>query len=159
VSLALNLNFFAFVASTKMGHGAFLQGQLSMGGIDPRRILHELGEVLFGIGCFVTVNWLAGLERRHPHRLEAWPVRALASVGRVSYSIYLTHVPVLAVVDHLTGFGFGPAGWAAQHVAGVTGSLAAGYAFHHLVERWFLKRPRWLPHDRVEPEEHRTAVA
>jgi peptidoglycan/LPS O-acetylase OafA/YrhL len=147
--LALNMNLFEFLAQTHLGGGRFLRGESRLLGMDARLLLHQWGEVLFGFACFVIVNRLSRLERTDLGRPHSWLARSLASVGKASYSIYLTHVPVLRVVEHVTGFGFGPWGWAARHLVSFAAALGVGAAFYWLVERWFLRRPKWLPLDQV----------
>ncbi len=57
------------------------------------------GDMIWGVGFFLWVNWAVTLERQWQHahrvpRLAAW----LASLGIFSYSLYLTHEIVL---EHL----------------------------------------------------------
>lgn len=68
--------------------------------------------------------------------------RSLVALGHFSYSLYLTHLPVLA----LGYFGLrrlgvtGPAFIATLTLLGTLLSLALAYAFHLLVERPFMRR-------------------
>lgn len=71
--------------------------------------------------------------------LESAPV---VLVGRFSYSLYLTHLPLLALCfTGLGSLGLGPVAFAVSLVGlGVLGSLLFAYAFHLAFERPFLTR-------------------
>lgn len=74
-----------------------------------------------------------------------WGLRLCASRGAVrlgtfSYSLYLVHAPVVAIVHNIVGlFALPPVGvLLALFAFGVPLSLAAGYVFYRLFERPFL---------------------
>lgn len=63
--------------------------------------------------------------------------RPVAALGTISYSLYLTHGPVLALVHAATG-GRSTADGLRLLALGVPASLAAAWAFYGLVERRFV---------------------
>jgi peptidoglycan/LPS O-acetylase OafA/YrhL len=103
--------------------------------------LHLLSAWLAGVACFVLLNrWL---RAEAGGRFDGRAVRWLAAVGVMSYSLYLTHSPVLRLCD----VGFGAAGanlsiaWVlARYAVCVPVCLGVAWAFFRLVERHFLNR-------------------
>jgi peptidoglycan/LPS O-acetylase OafA/YrhL len=90
----------------------------------------------FGMSFFVWINFAAAREQR-----QAWgPIaRALAHVGGWSYSLYLTHEPVIVAAKQIAvRAGIGAHG---VLVARLGAALAAGYLFHVVVERRFMNAP------------------
>jgi peptidoglycan/LPS O-acetylase OafA/YrhL len=87
----------------------------------------------------LTRQGMAGRSSRLLTWLE-W--RPLVALGHFSYSLYLTHLPVLALIY----FGLRARGVTGTPfiltlaVLGSLASLAVGYAFHVVVERPFMKR-------------------
>lgn len=87
----------------------------------------------------LTQQAAAGRRGRVLRLLESRP---LVELGHFSYSLYLTHLPVLA----LGYFALrqlqvtGPAFIATLTLFGTLASLAVAYAFHRLVERPFMRR-------------------
>ncbi len=79
-------------------------------------------------------------ERSRPLRLLE--SRALVGLGHFSYSLYLTHLPVLALSYFgLRRLGVSGAGFTLSlAVLGSLASLVVAYGFHLLVERPFMKR-------------------
>lgn len=96
-----------------------------------------LADPLWGVAYFVWLN-VACANERHVAAEGSRVVRLLANVGLWSYSLYLTHEPVLGFAKHL-GF---------RLQLGVGGVLALrivlpltlAYLFHVAVERRFLNR-------------------
>ena len=72
----------------------------------------------------------------------------LLALGTISYALYLTHYPVLALVHAGIGGGRSMADFAWLLAAGMPASLLVAGAFHRLVERRFLagSRGRNRPH-------------
>ena len=95
-------------------------------------------EQAFGLACAVGLATIVSIER---HRRLAVP-RILLMLGAASYSIYLTHFPLLSMFAKIaakTGvIGRIPAELAFIVVVMLT--VAAGYGFHRLVERPLLGR-------------------
>src|SRR4051794_14307498 len=82
-------------------------------------------------------------------RLPVWASRALASVGEVSFSMYLLHVTIIAAVMKLgpLTFGLAPTGAAALNalVLVLPATVAVSWITFRLIERPFLKlRVRYL---------------
>ncbi len=79
---------------------------------------------------------------RRGRLLALLETRPLVGLGHFSYSLYLTHLPVLAFgYFGLERLGLsGPAFVASLALFGGLASLAVGYGFHVLVERPFMKR-------------------
>jgi peptidoglycan/LPS O-acetylase OafA/YrhL len=86
---------------------------------------------------------LNGGDRPKPMLLRLLESRPLVRLGHFSYSLYLTHLPIVA----LCYFGLRPFALSAQArmasliALGVPASLAFAYVFFWLVERHFLGRP------------------
>ena len=83
--------------------------------------------------------------------LESRPALA---VGHFSYSLYLTHLPLLALCYFaLAGLGLSGATLVLMLLAlGVPASLLFGYLFYLGVERYFLRPPaRFMPSRRPVP--------
>jgi exopolysaccharide production protein ExoZ len=69
------------------------------------------------------------------------PPPALVRLGDASYAIYLCHLPIVALVAHTMG-----ARYLGLFVpAAMLASIAAGLAFHHLIERPLIRGFRALP--------------
>jgi peptidoglycan/LPS O-acetylase OafA/YrhL len=117
--------------------------------------LHLPSVYLVGLGCFVLLNrWLrAEVEGRFTGRVTA----GLARVGFMSYSLYLTHLPLLALVEFAArplGVGINVLSTLARYALFVPVSLAGAWAFFRLVERHFLNQ---RPPSAVAPQLYRAA--
>ena len=81
---------------------------------------------------FIAASAALIVLARGPGRLpRALAAPALLRLGRISFSLYLVHMPVLAATLHATAGWLPP--WAAL-AAGVPLSLLAAAAFHAAVE-------------------------
>ncbi len=101
-----------------------------------------VADLLVGLATTLLLIYLTG-RAGSDNRGRLLPIlesRALVGLGHFSYSLYLTHLPVLAVIY----FALRPLGWSASMlslvllVTGALASLAVGYAFHVAVERRFI---------------------
>ena len=103
-------------------------------------------DVLVGLSTaslLVHVTACAGLPRPEQSRLFALlSSKPLVTIGHFSYSLYLTHLPVMA----LCYFALLPLHWAPGTFAlllvavSTTASFAIGYVFHLAFERPFMVR-------------------
>jgi peptidoglycan/LPS O-acetylase OafA/YrhL len=98
------------------------------------------------LGLFVAGAFLSGGEYRS-RVLEAAPVQWL---GKISYSLYLVHFPLLALAVRF----WGPWGG----VAALPAIFAVAWLLWRLVERPSIQLSRWVAH-RLERLEIKSAVA
>lgn len=97
---------------------------------------HYLGEIGFAIAFFQLINWCVANE--HSKVFSTPLAAALASVGRVSYSLYLTHAPLIFWLEDVVPLGSSPRDWLLRFAIQVPICVAFGYLFFHCVERWFI---------------------
>lgn len=121
----------------------------------------------------VLLVWLEpGIEKPHLRDLIAGPGAALLIVaaltsgggflnrppmlwlGRISFSLYLIHLPVLLTIDHLLGDRFGM-GWCAALAPAV--SVLLGWVFYKAVERPAMRLGRDVSRWVAQPTELRRA--
>ena len=102
--------------------------------------MKQLSRPAFATGCILCLV-LSYLHRYDDVMRESRWVKALASVGKISYSLYLTHLLVVHTVDQLLlplhlNSGYGPL------IGAIAGgvSIPAAYLFYRIAERPFLKR-------------------
>jgi peptidoglycan/LPS O-acetylase OafA/YrhL len=108
--------------------------------LDQGRRLWEGPLVVFGIAAALVI--LRALEPSTlEHRLLTRP--PLVALGRVSYSLYLWHVPVLVWLG-VIGRGLPGQNGLGRQLAGVALSLLAAVLSYRLVEQPFLRRKRRL---------------
>jgi peptidoglycan/LPS O-acetylase OafA/YrhL len=95
-----------------------------------------ISDSTFGMSFFVWINLATTTERPH----ASGPVaRALAHVGGWSYSLYLTHEPVIVAAKQIAmRAGLGAPG---VLMARIGAALAAGYLFHVAIEKRFMNTP------------------
>jgi exopolysaccharide production protein ExoZ len=106
---------------------------------------HTLERVLtFGLSCTLIVFGAGACERTgHWH----WP-RWLQCVGDSSYSIYLSHVAVMEVIEHsLRHMSHDLAPHLLYLVLLAGGTLSAGFVLHFQVERRLMA---WSPGKNVD---------
>ncbi len=105
--------------------------------------LHNLGEVVVLLGLFCLLNFVLQREQagKRPLPGSDW----LGRLGRISYSVYLVHLPVMYVLKEQLPFTSTPTDWLPNAMTNLVVSVLAGWLFHHAVERWFLhgRWPRW----------------
>jgi peptidoglycan/LPS O-acetylase OafA/YrhL len=103
-----------------------------------------LADLLVGLATFALLVYLTERARgaSRGRLLPLLESRALVGLGHFSYSLYLTHLPVLAGCF----FALRRLGWSggvqavAVLVVGSTASLIVAYAFHVAIERRFIAR-------------------
>lgn len=96
-----------------------------------------LSDPLFGVAFFVLLNW--GVRMESEGRLAALrSVKALAFIGVFSYSLYLTHYPLVMVLESAIKLGDGLGSVALRYLLCVPVCVGAGYGYFWLVERRFL---------------------
>ncbi|MFG0335021.1 MAG: acyltransferase family protein [Maioricimonas sp. JB049] len=98
--------------------------------------LDSLGEVAVVLGFFCWLN--AGLQREVAGGMQGEGLRVLARLGQVSYSVYLTHVPVIHVLDQKITLGHGPMEWLLRYALYLPAILLVGVLFFQGIERRFL---------------------
>ena len=100
--------------------------------------IHLLSELILGLGFFCFINVLVEREGR-----SRWPrlLVPLSALGRISYSIYLTHFPVMHVLGHHFPISLTSIGWPLCVVLYGIISVACGTAFYYFVERHVLSTP------------------
>jgi peptidoglycan/LPS O-acetylase OafA/YrhL len=96
----------------------------------------SLGELSIAAGFFCLMNWCVQnpqhilIRSRLSHQI-AW-------LGKISYAIYLTHVPVLFVLEEYIPFTHSVTDWLLRMVVYLSVCLLIGTMFFYGVERWFL---------------------
>jgi peptidoglycan/LPS O-acetylase OafA/YrhL len=118
--------------------------------------LHPLGwivnDMLFAGGYFVLLNAFCRVEKERPGELrENSLVVALASVGLWSYSLYLTHAPVLRSTHNLLNATPWRDSPLLHAILPLLAALAVGRAFFAVVERRFLSASRAAHHEESRP--------
>lgn len=98
--------------------------------------LHNMGELMALLGFFCVLNW--SLRCHASGRVSAWAANSVAGIGRISYSVYLVHVPVIYILVERFPLGSTPMEWLLRYATYTSIALGAGYLFHLSVERWFL---------------------
>jgi peptidoglycan/LPS O-acetylase OafA/YrhL len=109
--------------------------------------LNRAAGLLAPVSFFILTNAAVAHELRQGAAPRGWRP-ALAWVGLFSYSLYLTHVPIIHLLGHFLRFRE-PASIlmiAGRYAFCVPVCVGFGWLFFHLVERHFLvKKPRHQP--------------
>lgn len=95
-----------------------------------------VGELAFALAFFCLLNWCVQPARARAFRNPL--AIGLARLGKVSYSVYLVHLPILVLLQAYLPFGHSPREWLARCLVYISFSVAGGAVFYWLVERWFL---------------------
>ena len=115
---------------------------------------HESSRLTFAAALIFGLLLLA-LRPIDERLSRLFPVRILASVGLFSYSLYLTHMLVIGVINQSVRSALLPARLnVAEFSVTVLVSVAAGRVFYQFCERPFVKPIRWTP-----PGSHQAPVA
>jgi peptidoglycan/LPS O-acetylase OafA/YrhL len=115
--------------------------ELPLGGVAQAVILNLslLARQAFAGACFVLLNRWVQDERAG--RFRGRLVRPLAGLGVMSYSLYLVHMPLIRLLEHVLPLGPSLAATAVRFALYVPLSLGCAALFFVLVERRFLSRP------------------
>ncbi len=100
------------------------------------RLFGFLSELLFAVAFFCLINW--GLKKEVCGRWSTWANRLFAPVGKMSYSLYLVHVPILYVLHTHFPFDSTPSGWVKRAIVYLPVVMVGSGVFFWGVERWFL---------------------
>lgn len=131
IAFVVNANFAALLENA--GHAGFLQSMNA----SLQESVSWVGEVFAAVGFFCLMNWMLAGENT---RLTANQCsRSLAALGRISYSVYLVHVPVMYTMNQYENLS--PSGWEwlVRVVLYLAVSIGCGAIFFNAVERWFLQ--------------------
>lgn len=107
--------------------------------------VYRLGELFAAGSFFCFMNWIVKAENTI---ITSNPVSGLiASLGRISYSVYLVHVPVIYTIEPYDNFQSTGIQWLLRIALYWSLSILCGIAFYSTVERWFLggQMPRFKP--------------
>ena len=97
----------------------------------------HFSELLFAVGFFLIVNWCVKTEMSGGFRSVT--ARLFARLGGMSYSLYLTHVPVICSCEVFMPFGWTAQDWLLRMSVYSSVSLMVAYIFFCLVEKPCLK--------------------
>jgi peptidoglycan/LPS O-acetylase OafA/YrhL len=105
-------------------------------------VVSAFSEPALAVAAWVILNRWVRAERAG--RFHGPLVRPLAAIGLMSYSLYLVHMPVVSLNEHLFGLESVPMPWRSLVRLGVhvPASLLAAWLFYYLVERHFLNAGR-----------------
>jgi peptidoglycan/LPS O-acetylase OafA/YrhL len=98
--------------------------------------LVQLSEPLFAVACFALLLRLISREREGG--LKSFGSRLMAGLGVFSYSLYLTHVPTIEVLNAIFGMPDSLAGTAFRLLVYVPACVMVGAGFFIAFERPFL---------------------
>jgi peptidoglycan/LPS O-acetylase OafA/YrhL len=110
----------------------------------PLVVLSGLSDFLFALTAFVLLNRWIRDEQLGAFRSRS--ARLLGTIGLMSYSLYLIHMPILHLIEGTIPFGTGWGSTAVRFAVMVPLCLAAAMCFYLAVERHFLnKQPAAKP--------------
>jgi peptidoglycan/LPS O-acetylase OafA/YrhL len=113
--------------------------------------LSIVSDAAFGVAFFAIVNWACAFRARE---LRQRPLQVLAAVGLFSYSLYLTHEPVIVGTKQLAlrlGLTPGVTQTAVMLGARLAIAIAVGYLFYRLIEIRAIRASRRLRGPVVSP--------
>ncbi len=120
-----------FLASTQLGATWGLNWQ-SVGMFR----LSSVGELAFPLAFFGHMNCVVQPENQVLFRNRFF--ETIASLGKVSYSVNLVHLPTIYLMEKLVPLGYSVGDWRMRMVIYVSTVFMVGTVFYFLVERWFL---------------------
>ncbi len=123
----------------QLGYSRFIQSELghSATWLVVFQMLPQCSDLAFAACFFVCINYLVREERSRA--VSAYWHR-FAKIGRMSYSLYLTHVPVLMLLEPLLPSARSLAGIAIRYGVLVPACVAFGGLYFWAVERHFFVR-------------------
>ncbi|TWU27182.1 O-acetyltransferase OatA [Novipirellula galeiformis] len=122
---------FGFLAQTRL---AELVDMDSWSGWIPN--VSSVGELGFAVAFFCFLNWC--VQAKDHVLLRNSLATGISCIGKISYSVYLIHVPVIFVLEKYIPFEHSQTEWILRMLIYAPICLIAGAMFYWLVERWFL---------------------
>lgn len=101
------------------------------------QVISNVGELGFAVAFFCLLNWFIRADKNH-FVIRNGLSQFFAVIGKISYSIYLVHLPVIFALQKYLPFGNSPTDWILRMLIYVSFALTAGAFFYVAVERWFL---------------------
>jgi peptidoglycan/LPS O-acetylase OafA/YrhL len=96
----------------------------------------SLSEPVFAVGCFVLLNrWV---RSESAGKFTGRLIRPCAALGLISYSLYLTHLPVLRILEGICLAEETPGNIWLRIMVYVPVCVGFAYLFFQLIERRFL---------------------
>ncbi|WP_436714943.1 acyltransferase [Roseiconus lacunae] len=144
IAMLLNRQLVELFIATK---GTISNGVLIAGWWQPW--IFTTSELFALLGFYIGLNWLIEKEGScwTAHRVA----RYLAYLGRVSYSVYLVHIPIIYTLEMYVTLQ--PIGWQwlVRMILFVGTSIIGGLAFFHVIEKRFVqsKSPIKWSHQRL----------
>ncbi len=100
----------------------------------PIQLMSSLGELCFGLAFFILLN---AMLRQNDHlKSRAW--LALAGAGKISYSLYLTHLPIIFSLEAYGLFTHSKLDWCLRLGVYSMITVSVAVCFYFLVEKYFL---------------------
>ena len=98
----------------------------------------NLSELAFAVAFFCLLNWCVTAGSRHP-LLSNRGSGLMAKLGKISYSVYLVHIPVIYSLGVILPFKHSLPEWMARMLIYTGVSLFVSVVFYSLVERRFIQ--------------------
>ncbi len=151
VAAAMNRLFLQFLGETSLGPEL-----LPLTSLAAR--FSNVSELIFAISFFCLLNW--SVKSGPPHiLLTNHAGLLLARLGRVSYSVYLIHIPVIFSLEVILPFQHSVSDWISRLSIYTTASLLVSFVFYSMVEKWFIHgQCPWAPKphtSRIGPAQNR----